>query len=50
MVTFKDVKNWLGGDGNLSTDEMIGLILDVANGDYSPEILHRNIKEFKEVQ
>ena len=50
MVTFNEVKMWLGGDGNLSTDEMIGLILDVANGDYSPEILHQNILEFKEMQ
>jgi len=46
MVTFNEVKIWLGGDGNLSTDEMIGLILDIANGDYHPLILHNNIVEF----
>lgn len=47
MVTFEEVKLWLGGDGNLSTDEMINIILDVANGEYSQEILHNDIADLR---
>ncbi len=48
-LKYEDVKAWLGGDGNLSIEEMIEIILDVANGDYNPEILNQNISEYREV-
>ena len=45
-VTYEEVEHYLGGQGNLSIEEMIGLITDFANDDIDPEVLKENIIEF----
>jgi hypothetical protein len=49
MITGKDVVFWLGGTGNLSVDDCIEIISQVANGDYEVDQLKKDIKGYKEM-
>ena len=48
-VTKLEVEQWLGGSGNLSLQECIEIITDVANKNYESEQLHKDIKYYREV-
>ena len=43
-VTKLEVEQWLGGSGNLSMQECIEIITDVANKNYESGQLHKDIK------
>ena len=46
MIEFKDTENWLGS--GIRTEDLIGMITDIANGLYSWEQLAEDIKDYKE--
>ena len=43
-VTKHEVEHWLGGSGNLSMQECIEIITDVANKNYESGQLYKDIK------
>jgi len=45
-VTKHEVEQWLSGSGNLSMQECIEIITDVANKNYESEQLHKDIKNY----
>lgn len=48
MITFEETVDYLGEDNTL--EDTIGLLVDIANGVYSPEQLKQDIKDHKEHQ
>ena len=43
-ITPEDVLAWLGSDNTL--DQAIEIIADIANGDYKPSLLRREISDY----
>lgn len=48
VITYEDTENWLGSDNTL--DEAIEIITDVANGEYTPENLRKDIASMMEAE
>lgn len=47
MITFEQVQNWLGSDENFHLNEAIEVIKDIANGDYNPKTLKKDIEDYE---
>jgi L-fucose isomerase-like protein len=45
-ITINDVNYWLGSD--ISKQDLIEILADIANGNYSAEELKKDIQDYKE--
>lgn len=41
------LKNWIGGD-NLSSDDLLGLLLEVINGEYPVDLFREEVLMYNE--
>ena len=46
-VTDEEVRMWLGGTGNIQMDDVINLLVDIANGEYESEQLYIDISDYR---
>jgi hypothetical protein len=44
-----DVRLWLGNTGNFDTDDLVDLIMQIANGDYKVDQLKQDILDNKDM-
>jgi len=45
-MTKEELLAWLGSDAN--KDALVDLLLEIANGDYSPADLRRNVNDYNQ--
>lgn len=46
LIEYKEITEWLGSDATF--EDVVGMLLDVANGMYSWEELSADIKDYSE--
>ena len=48
MITKQMMENWIGSD-NMDADSFLDLLVDIANGKYSPADLKEDVLDYAEV-